>query len=65
MFERNVLNLLIFKQRVLVMERETCNDIFIAEILNKFFLEIRGNVLTVYFVICAITFAISSYIFQF
>lgn len=47
------------------MERETCNDIFMAEILNKLFLEICGNVLTVHFVICAITFAISSYIFQF
>lgn len=61
----NKRNLPIFKQRVLVIERETCNDIFIAEILNKLFLEVHGNVLAVHFVICAITFAILSYIFQF
>ncbi|OAD52692.1 hypothetical protein WN48_00395 [Eufriesea mexicana] len=44
------------------MEREKFNDVFEAERENKLSLDVRGNVLTVYFVICAITFAMLSYV---
>lgn len=44
------------------MEREKFNDAFEVERVNKLSLDVRGNVLTVYFVICAITFAILSYV---
>ena len=52
-----------FKERLFAMEREKCNDTFGAEKLNKHSLEVRENVLAVYFVICTITFAMLSYVF--
>lgn len=63
MFLIYILNLPAFKQRVVTMERETYNDTFGVGKLNKFSLEVRKNVLAVYFAICATTFAMLSYIF--
>lgn len=63
MFLIYILNLPAFKQRVVTMERETYNDTFGVKKLNKFSVEVRKNVLAVYFVICATTFAMLSYVF--
>lgn len=63
MFLIYILNLPAFKQRVVTMERETYNDTFGVKKLNKFSVEVRKNVLAVYFVIRATTFAMLSYVF--